>query len=99
MNRRHFFFCSSFILHPSSFRLVLPEAEAAQEGVFVVAQAAPLRQGLQFLGVAAAEHDVVGDEGGLETADDIVDRLLPPLLAQTLEAANADVVLESALLF
>src|SRR4051794_23316095 len=94
---------SSLIPHPSSLIpsslcLVLPQAEAAEEGVLVVAQAAALRQCLQLLGIAAAEHDVVGDEGCLETADDIVDCFLPPLLAQPLQAADADVVLEGALL-
>src|SRR5437867_7154473 len=64
--------------------VVLPEAKAADEGVLVVAQAAALRQRGQPLGVAAAQHDVVGDQRVLEHLDDLEHLVLPLLLAQPL---------------
>src|SRR5262249_57938796 len=46
--------------------LLLPQPEAADEGVLVVAQPAALGQRGQLLGVASPEHHVIDDQCRLE---------------------------------
>ena len=74
----------------------LPQAHAAAEGILVVAAAHAVRQLLQALGVAAAEHDVVGFEGVAQALDHVEHRLAPLAVAAALTPALADVVLEGA---
>src|SRR4029077_10792597 len=48
----------------------VPQAKAAREGIRIVAFPAAGWQLLKFLGVSAAEHDVVGLKGSLQAGDD-----------------------------
>src|SRR6185369_4051738 len=74
--------------------VILPEAKATDEGVLVVAQATAFRQRGQLLGVAAAQHDIVDDQRGLKQFHHLEDLVLPFLLAEPFQAADADEVLE-----
>ena len=43
-------------------RVDLPEASSAEERIPIVPEFNSLRELVQLLGVAAAEHDIIGDE-------------------------------------
>src|SRR5260370_28249238 len=75
---------------------VLPEADAAFDGVAVCAEEDVRGQILHELGVAATEQDVVADERGLKARDDVEDGGAPALLAAQREAGEADVLLVGA---
>src|SRR5690242_2731692 len=60
----------------------------------IAAQAHTARELLQPPGVAAAQHDVVGLERSREVRDDLAHRLAPTVIAETLAAALAQIVLE-----
>ena len=76
------------------FRLrATPHPESAEEGVVVVAEPAARRQFLEVPVVAAAQDDVVRAERCGQAFDDILDRLAPFLLAESLDRTHADVVL------
>src|SRR5689334_21110314 len=77
--------------------VLLPEAQAADDGVAVVAGLGVRRQAQQLLGVAAAQHDVVHDKCRLEARDHILDEALPLLATQPPQPALAEVVLVGAL--
>src|SRR4030095_16689762 len=68
------------------------------ERVGVVAELSAGRQLLELLGVAASEHDVLGHQRAAQALDDLGDRLAPARLAEALQSAQADVVLERAAL-
>src|SRR4051794_7129553 len=59
-----------------------PQAEAADEGVGVVAGARARRQFLQLADVAAAQHDVLRLQGGPQPLHHVRDTLPPFLAAQ-----------------
>ena len=69
--------------------MVLPEAEAANERVLVVAEATADGDLGEFLGVAASQNDIVRDQGGLEDA----------FAAMNKAAAQALIVLTDPVLF
>ena len=69
----------------SSARRVLPQAEAADERVGVVAQPAALRQLLQFLRVPSPEDHVVREDRLDHPRRPELDVLLPLLPAQSLQ--------------
>ena len=71
-----------------------PEAEAAGEGVAVIAEARARRQVLDFPGIAAADDDVIGDESAPEVRDNAIEGFLPALLTEALAAIAAEHVLE-----
>src|SRR6185436_19601575 len=75
----------------------LPQSESSQECVRVRPRPCPVRKLAQFLCVAAAEDDVLRLQRVLETGDDFGHGLRPFLLAEAIEAALADVVLERLL--
>src|SRR5262249_42539742 len=72
----------------------IPEAEAAENRVLVVAAPAARWQLVELVDAAAAEHDLVRLDRGDEALDGLEDGTLPFLLAELLQAALADVVLE-----
>jgi hypothetical protein len=73
-------------------RLLFPEAEAAEEGVFVFAEAGSGGHGVELFAVAAAEDDVIGIQRRFEEFHDFRDVAAPFLLAQAFEAAKAEIV-------
>src|SRR5438034_6785454 len=75
----------------------VPEAEAAEEGVLVRAQANVGRQLAELRRIAAAEDDVVRLHRRAEALDRLDDRRAPFLLAEPLPRVLADVVLERRL--
>src|SRR5579862_172110 len=75
----------------------IPEAEASEEGVLVVAAPASLRELGKFVRPAASDHHFVGFEGGREPLHRLEHRLAPRLLAVLRERSFADVVLEGLL--
>jgi len=78
---------------------ILPEAEAAFDGVAVGAKDDVWRKVLHELGVAAAEQNVVADEGDLKAADDVEDRLAPTLFAAKMKTGGTDVLLVGTAFF
>ena len=76
---------------------LLPQAEAAHEGVVVVPLAAEWRQLFQFFDVPAPQDDVVGLGRRRQPFHDVLHAFPPFLAAQALEAADADVVFEGPL--
>ena len=79
-------------------RGVLPHEESAPERIRVVAQPATGRQLLEYLSVAAAEHNIVGLERGDQSVNHVKNVLPPLFLASLLQSALADIVLISGLL-
>jgi hypothetical protein len=78
---------------PSEKReLLFPEAVAAEEGVFIFAEAGAGGQGVEFLAVAAAEDDVIGIEGFFEELHDFGNVAAPLFFAEAFEAAQAEIV-------
>src|SRR5215467_11774882 len=75
-----------------------PQAEAAAEGVGVVARARMRRQRMEFLDVAAPNHRIVGLERGDEACHDVGNVTAPFLLAVALQSGAAHVVLIGTLL-
>src|ERR1700722_2830606 len=76
-------------------RRLIPKFETTLEGVRVVAQSRFWRQASKLLGIAAAQHDVIGLQCRDEMLDD-VGNLSPPLfLAKALEAFGSHTILES----
>jgi hypothetical protein len=65
---------------------LFPKSKSAEKSVVVVARSACVRQLLQFLGIAAPDHDLVGFKRGDQPLDHIVNMVTPALLAQSLEA-------------
>src|SRR5713101_8422039 len=59
-----------FLGHLSGL-LVLPEPEAAPEGIPVIAEAGAGRYGFKLLGITASKYDAVGNEGSLEPSHNI----------------------------
>src|SRR5581483_6251905 len=78
-------------------RVLVPEEEAPAERILVRAEPHVLRQLVDELRVAAAEHDVVRLQRGRERGDRSDDILAPALLAAALEGGVADVFLERLL--
>ena len=58
----------------------LPQSESSPKRIAVVARTALRRQLLQFLHVAASEHDFVGFQSGDQASDDVCDMAAPLLL-------------------
>src|SRR5262249_37296980 len=75
-----------------------PQPEAAEESILVVSEARLRRKLVDWLGITAPEHYVVGLECRKEKPDDLVHGLVPPLLPEPLATGLADVVLVRALL-
>src|SRR5258707_1221591 len=75
-----------------TLELLFPEAEAAEESVFVFAEAGAVGQGVEFFAVAAAEDDVIGGERFLEKFHDFGDMAAPLFLAEAFEDAKAEIV-------
>src|SRR3990170_4154539 len=76
-----------------------PQAVAAAEGGVVVPEAHPRRQRLaQVLGIAAAEHRVVGAESALQRAERLQHALAPFLLADVVEGGAAEPLVQRAAL-
>src|SRR5437870_8359124 len=69
-----------------------PQAVAAAEGVCVIAEAGAARKRFEQVRIAAAKHDIVGLQGGLQFFDDIIDAAAPFLFATTFQAGQADVI-------
>src|ERR1700742_2027122 len=74
---------------------IFPESEAADKGVGVLAQLALARTRVEFVGVAAADDDVVGLDRGRQALDDIVDVSCPFPFAVALQSGGADEILET----
>ena len=73
------------------------QPKSAHERIGLVALSATWRQVIQLVDVAAAEHDVVGFEGGHQ-AYDHVPYIFPPFLpAVAFQPATADIVLVGCL--
>src|SRR5665213_3115502 len=70
-----------------------PKPEAAGERVSVGATAGTRRKILELLDVAAAQDDILGLQGEFKKLRDLEDLAPPPLLAEPLETAPAEVVL------
>jgi hypothetical protein len=75
-------------------RALLPQPEAALEGVAVGAAADFSRQFVDLVGVAAAEHDVIGLQRGEQALEHVIDLALPFFPAEALERGGADALLE-----
>src|SRR5579875_755413 len=75
--------------------LFVPQAEAAEEGVLVVAHAAGGGQFIQFLDVAATQDYVIGQEGGTQSGHYVENGLLPLAAAQAFQAGLPYIILES----
>ena len=80
---------------PTCSRLFFPETEAAEEGIFIFAEAGAGGQGVEFFAVSTAEDDVIGGEGIFETLHNFGYVAAPLFFAEALEAANAEIVLVS----
>src|SRR5438445_4714188 len=81
---------SSMPRHPP----VVPEAEATEEGVLVVAEPGSRRKLLELRRVSTADHDLVRLERCTEACDHVQHVRPPALLAVALEPSDADVILE-----
>ncbi len=75
-----------------------PEAEAAEEGVAVIAEARAVREALDAASIAAAEDDIIDDEGACKDRGDAIEGGLPFFLAEAVTTGAAEHVLEGALL-
>src|SRR5437588_7644126 len=78
---------------------ILPHAEAADEGVVVVAQPYIGGKVSQLFGIATAQHDIVGLNRLLQLGDRCKSILLPFLLAKPLKSAAAEIILVCAAFF
>src|SRR5689334_8804981 len=74
--------------------IVFPHAEAAEKGIFIVAEPSAGGPAFELLDVAAAQHHGIHDERGAKTGGDILDVALPFVAADALQAALADVILK-----
>jgi hypothetical protein len=81
-----------------SRRIGLPDAKSADKDIGVIARAATWREILQFLDVSSPENDVVRLESGDQQGNHVRDMSPPPLLAEPIEPAFADVVFLAPLL-
>src|SRR5262249_13208327 len=72
----------------------VPEAEATEEGVRVVAEPGSRWELLELRGASTADHDLVRLERGTERRDDVQPGLPPALPAVALEPPDADIILE-----
>ena len=70
-----------------------PKSKSAEERVVVVARSTSERQLLQFFGIAATDHDVVGFKYRDQPLDHVFNVMTPALLAQSLEPDTTEVVL------
>src|SRR6185369_5745075 len=80
------------------FVWLFPKPKSAEKRVVVIAQSTAVRQLLQFLGIAAPDHDLVRFKRGDQPLDHIFNMLTPALLAQSLEPGATEVVLVGGLL-
>src|SRR3974390_2241583 len=85
---------SAFSLGASTFarrHIIRPQAEATEKSVSIFARAAPRRQRVKLLDVAAADHRVIGSQRRPETFDDVGHLPSPFLLAVARQAVGADI--------
>src|SRR5215469_8797587 len=75
----------------------LPKPEAASERTGLRACSATWRQLLEFFGVAAAEHNLVGLKRGGQVRNHVGNESSPLLFSQALQAAQTHIVFESGL--
>src|SRR5207244_4276120 len=80
---------SSMPRHPRA----VPEAEATEEGVLVVAEPGSRWKLLELRRVSTADHDLVRLERCTEACDHVQNVRPPALLASALEPSYADVIL------
>src|SRR5260370_10746589 len=72
----------------------VPKPLPAAECIGILAEAHALREFLQQLRIASAEHYVIGNQRGLQLGDDIIHVDPPFLFPEPLQSAEADVVFE-----
>ena len=74
------------------FVLLFPQPKSAKKRIVVVARSTSVRQLLQFLGVAAPDHDLLRFKRSDQPLDHIFDMVTPALLTQSLEPGATEVV-------
>src|SRR5205809_195313 len=79
-------------------RILIPQPEAADEGIGVRPRPAPRRQALQLLGISSAEHHLVGVERLNEAGHGDLEMLLPLLPAGPAQSPDAEIALVGAAL-
>src|SRR5437667_3019626 len=79
-------------LRATRARVNLPQTRAAKKGVSIVPALNSFRKRIQFFGVAAAEHNVVGDERFLQLGDGEFDLVLPFFFAESFQAGSAKII-------
>jgi hypothetical protein len=78
---------------------VLPELDAAVDGVAVCAEDHVIRQVLHQFGVTPAKENCLADHAGLEAGDDVQDGFSPTPDTPTFEASDTDVLFVSKAFF
>ncbi len=76
---------------------LLPQAEASEECIGVIAGAAARRELFQFLGIAAADNHIVELQGRLKTSHAQRDEFAPSPFAEASDRPYTQVVLEGSL--
>src|SRR5208337_1222299 len=77
---------------PRGSAVLLPQAEAAEEGIAIAAEAGTRGIALQFFAVATAEDHVIGFQSALQFFDDPGNMLAPFIFAQVFNATQAEIV-------
>lgn len=72
---------------------LFPQAMPADKGMGIVAQTSTFRELREFLGIASAQHDVIGHQRNVQTTHDIVNRSPPLRVATSLEPAALNIIL------
>jgi len=74
----------------------VPQPRPADERMGIVAETGAVWERSELLGVASTQHDAIGYKGGFQTSHDIIDRVAPLLLAESLKSATPDIVLKGS---
>src|SRR5215211_2514394 len=75
-------------------RIGLPEANAAEKSVSIVAQLDAMRQSTQFLRAAAAEDHVIGNKRFLQQHDSTKDFVFPSFFSELFQSRLAEIILD-----
>src|SRR5438874_3071 len=91
-----FSFLKDLPFGPARPRVDLPQADSTQKRVAIMPALDSFREFVQFFGVAAAQHDVVGNQRFLQLHERVLDVPLPGFLAELGQAGFSEIIFNDA---
>src|SRR5438046_8539668 len=87
-----FSFLKDLPFGPARPRVDLPKADSTQKRVAIMPALDSFREFVQFFGVTAAQHDVIGDQRFFQLHERVPDVALPGFLTEVGQARFAEII-------